>query len=178
MNQLENAIGRLSILIEIVPKKLETRNEDEFARQPWLGMWSKKQLLGQLIDAAAMCHQRVVRIQYENEPIVVYNRKQWMDLQHYNSADSDDLIQLWKWYNKHLLHVFKHIPKENLEQTKALRSGIEYSLESVVDDYISRLEKDVRNLFGSDFFGQEGKTFSKVRTIKRDLRESFEPGIT
>ena len=154
MNEIQNSIERLSILIDTAPAIFENMNEEDFVMQPWLGMWSKKQLLGHLIDSAAMCHQRIVRIQYEKEPIVFYNRKQWMDLQYYNVEDSSDLIQLWKWYNKHLLHVIRHTPYQNLEREVTLWSGDTYNLRSLIVDYVEQIENNLMVIFGEQFLKQ------------------------
>lgn len=151
MTEFQNAIERLSILIDIAPTIFNKRSEEEFVLQPWLGMWSKKQLLGHLIDSAAMCHQRIVRVQYEKEPIIFYNRKQWIDLQHYNAADSNDLVQLWKWYNKHLLHIISNIPSHNLEKKVALRSGDHYNLKLLIADYVEHVENNLMQIFGEQF---------------------------
>ncbi|MGZ3844766.1 MAG: hypothetical protein ACXVBX_01225 [Flavisolibacter sp.] len=156
MNNIQNAIEKLSVLIENAPEIFENRNEEEFALQPWLGMWSKKQLLGHLIDCAAMCHQRIVRIQYEKEPIIFYNRKQWIDLQHYNAAEVNDLVQLWKWYNKHLLHVITNIPSLNLEKIVTLRPGNQYNLKSLIVDYVEQVENNFMQIFGEQFLKQIG----------------------
>ena len=156
MNDMQNIIERLSVLIDTAPTIFESQKEEEFALQPWLGMWSKKQLLGHLIDSAVMCHQRIVRIQYEKGPIVFYNRKQWIDVQHYNAADSNDLIQLWKWYNKHLLHVITNIPSQNLEKIVTLRSGNQYNLNSLIVDYVEQVETNFMQIFGEKFLKQIG----------------------
>lgn len=151
MNEIHEAIERLTILIDLVPQYLENENEDDFVLQPWIGMWSKKQLLGYLIDSAAIAHQRIVRAQYEEAPIIFYNRKQWIDIQQYNSADSYDLIQLWKWYNKHLLHIIKNISFQNLEKKIWARSNNTYNLKLLINQYIEHMEKDLKQIIGEQF---------------------------
>lgn len=148
MNEIDEAIERLTVLIDTVPEILENRNEEDFALQPWLGMWSKKQMLGHLIDRAAITHQRIIRMQYENDPVIFYNRKRWMELQQYNSADSNDLIQLWKWYNKHLLHIIKNISFQDPENRTVSKSGDQSNLKLLVKGYVYHVENDLVHIFG------------------------------
>lgn len=148
MNEIAKAIKKLTVLVNAVPQLLEKRKEEDFAVQPWLGIWSKKQMLGHLIDTAAITHQRIVRMQYENEPILFFDRKRWMDLQYYNAADSSDLIQLWKWYNKHLLHIIKNITVQNLQRSTSLKSGEQYNLKLLIEDYVDDTETSLIQILG------------------------------
>lgn len=65
MNEVENTIERLSCLCVTIPKMLIEIKEEDFIFSASPEKWSKKQILGHLIDSAANNHQRFVRIQYE-----------------------------------------------------------------------------------------------------------------
>lgn len=39
--------------------------------------WSKKEILGHLIDRVTNNHQRVVRGQFENNPEISYDQNKW-----------------------------------------------------------------------------------------------------
>ena len=143
MNDMQNIIERLSVLIDIIPETIETRDEYDFALQPWLGIWSKKQILGYLIDCAVMTHQRIVRKQYEKKPVIFYNRKQSVNLQNYNGCDTIELIQFWKLYNKHLLHIIKTITSRKVMTASA--EG-KYHLKSLISDYVDHVEHEVKKI--------------------------------
>jgi len=140
MEEIQKSINRLQELCSIIPNHMEEISEEVFTRIPSQGKWSKKQILGHLIDSAANNHQRFVRIQYEQDPIIYYDQNEWNRVQEYNKTNSEELKLLWKLYNLHLLHIIKNIPSDKLERKGALKSGNEYSLGWYINDYVEHLE--------------------------------------
>ena len=140
MEEIQKSINRLQELCSIIPNHMEEISEEVFTRIPSPGKWSKKQILGHLIDSAANNHQRFVRIQYEQDPIIYYDQNEWNRVQEYNKTNSKELKLLWKLYNLHLLHIIKNIPSDKLERKGALKSGNEYSLGWYINDYVEHLE--------------------------------------
>ena len=140
MEEIQKSINRLQELCSIIPNHMEEISEEVFTRIPSQGKWSKKQILGHLIDSAANNHQRFVRIQYEQDPIIYYDQNEWNRVQEYNKTNSEELKLLWKLYNLHLLHIIKNVPSDKLERKGALKSGNEYSLGWYINDYVEHLE--------------------------------------
>jgi hypothetical protein len=79
----------------MVPDKIKQVSAADFEHKPHPDKWSKKQILGHLIDSAANNHQRFIRIQYEDVPTVVYDQTQWNKLNHYQELDSRQAIMMW-----------------------------------------------------------------------------------
>jgi DinB superfamily len=146
MNEIQKSIDRLQELCSIIPNHLEEIREEVFNHIPSPGKWSKKQILGHLIDSAANNHQRFVRIQYEEGPIIYYDQNEWNRVQEYNKKNSEELKLLWKLYNLHLLHIVKNIPSEKLEKKGVLKSGNEYSLGWYINDYVEHLEHHLHQI--------------------------------
>jgi hypothetical protein len=146
MNEIQKSIDRLQELCSIIPNHLEEISEEEFTHIPSPGKWSKKQILGHLIDSAANNHQRFVRIQYERDPVIYYDQNEWNRIQVYNKTKSEGLKLLWKLYNLHLLHIIKNIPSDKLERKGVLKSGNEYSLGWYVNDYVEHLEHHLHQI--------------------------------
>ena len=146
MNEIQKSIDRLQELCSIIPNHLEEISEEVFAYIPAPGKWSKKQILGHLIDSAANNHQRFVRIQYEEDPVIYYDQNEWNRVQEYNKKNSEELKLLWKLYNLHLLHIIKNIPSDKLERKGALKSGNEYSLGWYINDYVEHLEHHLHQI--------------------------------
>ena len=116
MMSVISSLDKLQYLCHIIPLLLEQIPETEFAFKSISTKWSKKEILGHLIDSATNNHQRFIRIQYENEPIIFYDQNQWNELSKYNMIDSAQLILFWKSYNQHLTEIIKAIPNENLKK--------------------------------------------------------------
>ena len=72
-----------------------------------------KQILGHLIDSASNNHQRMVRLQYSKDllffPDYTQDNDLWIALQDYQNADWSNLIQLWKFYNLHIIQVINSV---------------------------------------------------------------------
>jgi len=92
--------------IESATKLLREISEEESAKPLSEDKWSKKEIIGHLIDSAANNHQRFVRGQFQNDLIFQgYDQEQWVSAQKYNEADWSLLVDLWRAYNLHLAHI-------------------------------------------------------------------------
>ena len=75
------------------------------------GEWTKRQTLGHCCDGTATNIQRLVRSQYEDAPPrIVYTQAEWVRIQSYASYDWSELVEFWFSLNKHILHIYKHMP--------------------------------------------------------------------
>lgn len=106
------SIQRLQALCTTIPALLYQFTEQEFTKQPAPGKWSKKEIIGHLIDSAANNHQRFVRAQFENIPLITYDQNNWNSCSYYNLHESSHLISFWTTYNYHLIELIKNMPSE------------------------------------------------------------------
>src|SRR5579872_1654092 len=115
------AAERLTELLRMVPARLVDISDEEASRTSGPGRWSKKQLLGHLIDSAGNNHQRFVRAQTESlHEFPTYQQETWVAVQHYGSEPWPDLVNLWLLFNRHLLHVVQHVPESALSHPCAI----------------------------------------------------------
>lgn len=142
----EQILHRLDTLIKTIPPLLGNITEAEFSLKPAPDKWSKKEILGHLIDSAANNHQRFIRGQYENVPTISYDQNQWNELHRYNETDTAHLIAFWALYNKHLLEILKHIPDENLLRECRSADGNTYTLQFLMEDYVAHLEHHLQQI--------------------------------
>ena len=79
--------------------------------------WSRKQILGHLIDSASVNHQRFVEAQV-NDSIVFegYAHQEWVELQGYQEQDWEELVTLWSALNMHICTIVERIPAEVLDK--------------------------------------------------------------
>ena len=122
--------------------------------------WSSKQILGHLIDSAANNHARFVRAQMKDDLVFPgYDQDRWVQVQHYQQASWLQLVELWRAYNLHLLHVMASTPKEKLSrlcthhslQTIAFETVPETeptTLEYLMKDYVVHLKHHLGQVLG------------------------------
>jgi len=104
------------------------------------GKWSRKQIIGHLIDSASNNHQRFVRAQQTASlSFPPYEQNHWVASQHYNERPWDDLVSLWHAYNLHLSHVIAQIPDRHLASQCVIESSSPVTLEFLLSDYVGHL---------------------------------------
>jgi len=87
---------------------LRALDEEAAARRSGPDRWSRKEVLGHLIDSAANNHQRFVRLQLETTlALPGYTQNDWVRVQGYQERPFRDLVDLWIAYNRHLAHVLR-----------------------------------------------------------------------
>lgn len=149
-SNVQAAIKRLEYLLKVLPAKLEAIHEGDFAAKSSAAVWSKKEILGHLIDSAANNHQRFIRTQYENVPFVSYDPDKWNALNFYHEADSKLVIDLWCNYNQHLLEVSRRIPAERLLNKCLTGEGEPVTLAFIIVDYVEHLEHHLKQILEPD----------------------------
>ncbi len=102
-----------------------------------------KQILGHLIDSAANNHQRMIRLQYNNEldfPDYQQDNDLWIALQDYQNADWNTSIQLWKFYNLHMIQVIKSVDQSKLENSWQNFENTTVTLKQMIEGYLDHID--------------------------------------
>ena len=121
--------------------------------------WSSKQIIGHLIDSATNNHARFVQAQLKDDLLFPgYEQDGWVRVQQYQKAPWPQLVELWRAYNLHLLHVMSCVPPEKLMnqctqhslQTIAFETVSEsepVTLEYLMKDYVVHLKHHLSQIF-------------------------------
>lgn len=117
---------------------------------------SIKQILGHLIDSASNNHQRIIRLQYCKDLLLFPDYRQnndlWISLQDYQNADWNNMIQLWKFYNLHLIHIIKSADPEKLDSYWCDFEGTKVTLAEMIEGYLDHLHlhiDEIHSLIGT-----------------------------
>jgi len=122
---MEKTIQQLQSIIEGYSEQLYSLQEDVWVHKPNPSKWSKKEVLGHLIDSAQNNIRRFIVAQYEDNPKIVYAQDNWVAAANYQNYITRDLIDLWTLLNKHICMVLKNIPsgaEERLSETEETHS--------------------------------------------------------
>lgn len=148
--------------------RLNEINEQQSAIPRSEGKWSPKEIIGHLIDSAANNHQRFVRAQFTDELVFAgYEQENWVRVQNYQGEDWRDLVQLWRLYNQHILHLVSLIPedtrtrlrsKHNLHQiaSDTINENEPVTLDYFIRDYLDHMRKHLGQILGEDAVAQTG----------------------
>ncbi len=117
----------------------------EVRRAP--GKWTRKEVLGHVVDSALNNHQRFVRAQLADAlEFPGYAQEEWVRCQDYQSADWPGLVALWICVNRHLAHVVRRIPPEKLAVPCRIGGGEPRSLEALIVDYLRHLRHHLEQI--------------------------------
>jgi len=128
--ELENIISHYSPLLYKV-------GEAEFLIKPAPEKWSKKEILGHLVDSVQNNIRRFIVAQYEDQPHIIYAQDFWVNAANYQAYDKNDLVTLWVLLNKHACILLKNIPAGF--EKKYCFTGASHTIEWLAEDYIKHL---------------------------------------
>ncbi|MGA2888921.1 MAG: DinB family protein [Terracidiphilus sp.] len=110
----------------------------ELANIPWRdGGWTRKQIVGHLLDSAANNRQRFVRAAADgNYTGPEYAQEAWVAAHGYASQPWATLLDWWKVEHEILMSVVDRIPEERLESSCTVGDHAPVTLRFLVEDYL------------------------------------------
>ncbi|WP_396161979.1 DinB family protein [Flavobacterium sp.] len=103
--------------------------------------WSKKEILGHLIDSAINNLQRFTEIQYAEKPYKTrpYNQDALVKYNDYQNKNNQNLFDLWLHLNRHILEIIKNQTDKTLAYQLILPNSKLNNLQFLIEDYIEHL---------------------------------------
>ena len=131
VKEFELLLNRLQVLYSITSiVDFETKISEN--------KWSKKEILGHLIDSSINNIQRFTEIQTFEKPyqIRTYNPDALVIFNGYQLKGNQELYELWLHLNCHVLHIIKQQTSDSLEYKLILPSGELVNLQFLIEDYL------------------------------------------
>ena len=120
-----------------VADRLRRMDEQVVSVRPAPNKWSRKEILGHLIDSALNNHQRFVRLQLQNRlELPGYEQEGWVRVHHYQDRPWSEIVDLWQNYNRDLAVLIRYADASCLRNVWRSPDGNDVDLEFIIRDYI------------------------------------------
>jgi hypothetical protein len=138
-------------LVEAAEPKFRKISEVESVEPVLPGGWSRKQVLGHLIDSASNNHQRFIRAaQQPSLDFPGYDQNGNVRVQAPQEADWSLLVSLWAAYNRYLAHIIARLPAAKLETVCRIGPGEPVTLDFLAKDYVRHLLHHLNQVGAAD----------------------------
>ena len=153
-----NTLTRIRGMIETINKLerilkegldyLSQSSESEMSRKTCVEKWSKKEILGHLIDSGISNLQMFTEIQFEDKPYIIRNYKQneLVKANNYQNAETNEIVKFWLSINNRIKKLIE------LQTEKTLSYKIELGKDNISDlkflmkDYVDHLEHHLNQI--------------------------------
>jgi hypothetical protein len=111
------------------------------------GGWSRKQVVGHLIDSASNNHQRFVRAALQGSlEFPGYDQEGSVRVQAVQAMPWPTLIAFWAGYNRYLAHILANLPEQALPGQCRIGSSEPVTLQFLAEDYLVHLVHHVQQV--------------------------------
>ena len=146
MNTFNTNNTRMLELMAAWEPRLSALSEDVVSNRRNSQNRNIKQILGHMVDSATNNTHRIIHLQYQSSPLIfpdyaaLGNNDRWIAIQNYQTENWSDLVQLWKYSNRHIIHVINNVNPDKLDNIWLSALDEEVSLRNMINGYLSHFE--------------------------------------
>ena len=159
MNPFSSIASDLGRTVAQAKPLLMNLDNADTSTSPSEGKWSKKEILGHLLDSASNNHQRFVRATLLGTTFTFpgYDQNPLVELQRFDDVDWDFLVDFWASYNRFLAHVINNLPADAAKITCNIGNNPPATLGWIAEDYVAHLKHHLNQILGQTFETSYGK---------------------
>lgn len=141
---MQHTIEEFKRLIEQFPKAILALSPEVLQEKPALEKWSKKEIVGHLIDSATINYLRLIKAQFQDNPQLFYEQEDYCQSANYQETPNAQLIQLWETLNRQLLFLFETVLQRQQEHKKCN----DHTLAYLMQDYVAHFKHHQAQILG------------------------------
>ena len=145
---MTKTIDKLERLLRKGLEYLSQSSEPELSHKESAEKWSKKEILGHLIDSGLNNLQRFTEIQFENKPykIRTYNQNELVKANDYQNSDIREIVDFWIAINLRIKSLMERQSEKTLDFKIELDDGNTADLRFLMNDYVDHLEHHLNQI--------------------------------
>jgi hypothetical protein len=144
---LQEVARQLGGVLEVVVPRLRELTEEESAEHRYPGSWSRKQVLGHLVDSATNNLHRLVRARIQGELVFPgYEQEKWVTVEAWEERPWGEVVDLFLALNRHLAHLIARLTPEAGAIRCRIGDGEPVTLAFVAEDYVRHLRHHVQQI--------------------------------
>ncbi len=153
MVTMKNTIEELSRIIKEFTVRIGSIPEDQFSTKSNPKKWSKKEVLGHLIDSGHNNLRRFICGQYEPSPKITYDQDFWVTANNYGGLPKENVIHLWRMMNEQICEVLRTMPEQNSKlMCDTGKNEVQpHSIEWLAEDYVKHLKHHLNQIIPASF---------------------------
>lgn len=138
---------RLQQLLTLGFEYFSKTPELKLSEKPTLNQWSKKEILGHLIDSGINNLQRFTEIQFKPKPyqLINYNQNELIIANNYQQANTKNILDFWVAINTRILNIMASQTETTLSY-KIVLDQETADLRFLMIDYVDHLEHHLKQI--------------------------------
>lgn len=145
---MTGTISRFEQLLKSGLEYFSQSSELEMSRKSSPEKWSKKEILGHLIDSGINNLQRFTEIQFKNKPYRIrkYNQDELVKANNYQNSEIKEIVELWVSINNRIKNLMKQQSEKRLNYKIELDNKSITDLRFLMNDYVDHLEHHLNQI--------------------------------
>jgi len=145
---INSLVSNLATVMEQVIAVVNNTPMETFERKADVKKWSKKEILGHLIDSGINNLQRFMECQVKPLPYVIrrYEQDSLVLTNNYQHSDVGEILNCWKAINTRIKVVIQSMSPAVLANEIILPDGTKATLGFLIQDYVDHMEHHLKQL--------------------------------